>query len=145
MKDFKDIMQEASSSDALPRLQELSDLLGPDIAKKVEGAEMKVKKQAAKKIWAKNKLNHLVDKLVRDVTNRKENCRRWKQGYVPDPTTYLNGERWEDEIQIDTPEQKKFTLPRNVDELMAFGTKMGMPARPGEDEFPYRQRLQAAL
>jgi hypothetical protein len=25
--------------------------------------------------------------------------RQWVSGYIPLPTTYLNGERWEDEIE----------------------------------------------
>lgn len=47
MKNFKDIL-EASSSDAIPRMEELSGLLGPDFADKLDKADMKVKKQAAK-------------------------------------------------------------------------------------------------
>lgn len=101
----------------------------------------KVKKKQARKAWYKNDLNLIVDKLVADVENRKSNDRQWAEGYVPHPTTYINGERWEDDIQKSTPQQASMKLPRDVNKLMAFGTKMGYPARSGEDEQPYRDRL----
>lgn len=36
--------------------------------------------------------------IIADVKKRKDLDSQWKRGYVPHPTTYLNGERWEDEI-----------------------------------------------
>lgn len=36
--------------------------------------------------------------VIADVRNRKVSDTQWKRGYIPHPTTYLNGERWEDEI-----------------------------------------------
>jgi DNA-binding transcriptional MocR family regulator len=105
----------------------------------------KVKKVSARKAWNKHKLDSLVDALVADVKNRKANCRQWKDGYIPDPTTYINGERWEDEIQQITEQQAVMKLPKDLNKLMAFGTKMGFPARTGEDEQPYRVRLMGIM
>lgn len=48
-----------------------------------------------KKFYASPKRETIRD----DVTLRKQKHRSWLDGYVPHPTTYLNGERWEDEIQ----------------------------------------------
>jgi hypothetical protein len=33
------------------------------------------------------------------VKKRRERDERWNDGYIPDPTTYLRGERWEDELE----------------------------------------------
>jgi hypothetical protein len=35
---------------------------------------------------------------VQDVLNRIDGDKRWLAGYIPDPTTYLNQERWDDEM-----------------------------------------------
>ena len=59
----------------------------------------KVKKQDARKKWKSRKLDRLADQIITDVQARQERDRRWLDGYVPDPTTYLNGSRWEDEIE----------------------------------------------
>jgi hypothetical protein len=40
--------------------------------------------------------------ILADVPKRLAEDRSWKAGYVPHPTTYLNGERWNDEIQQDS-------------------------------------------
>ena len=37
-------------------------------------------------------------KAINDIPFRVENDSQWKAGYVPNPTTYINQERWEDEI-----------------------------------------------
>ena len=36
--------------------------------------------------------------LINDVENRKANDAQWVEGYAPHASTYLNGQRWEDEI-----------------------------------------------
>ena len=38
-----------------------------------------------------------VDKLIQDVESRKINDQNWIKGFIPHCSTYLNGERWEDE------------------------------------------------
>ena len=49
-----------------------------------------------------------VSHFIADIKNRVANDDRWKRGFIPDPTTYLRGERWNDEIvkpagQVTTP------------------------------------------
>ena len=58
----------------------------------------KRKKKTAKEIWCRKKLSHKADTLIADIENRKLRDQQWKDGYVPDPTTYLNQERWDDEL-----------------------------------------------
>ena len=36
--------------------------------------------------------------IIEDVDKRKKNDDRWIRGYIPQPLTYINQRRWEDEI-----------------------------------------------
>ena len=56
----------------------------------------KVKKKTAKDIWMRKKPD--LDTLLDDIDNRLASDEQWRSGYIPHPTTYLNGERWNDEI-----------------------------------------------
>lgn len=58
----------------------------------------KVKKQEACKVWKSRKLDSKADEIIEDVKARQEEDGRWLGGFVPDPTTYLRGSRWEDEF-----------------------------------------------
>lgn len=53
-------------------------------------------KKNAEAIWARRKLDGMADTLIADVLNRKDHDEQWRRGYVPMPTTYLNGDRWTD-------------------------------------------------
>lgn len=60
----------------------------------------KVAKPAALKAWKKLKPSQaLQDTILRDLAIRTANDRRWIEGFIPNPSTYLNQARWEDEIQ----------------------------------------------
>jgi uncharacterized protein YdaU (DUF1376 family) len=59
----------------------------------------KKNKKKALEIWKRKKLHTQSAKLIADILNRKEKDRAWNEGFIPHPTTYLNGERWEDEIE----------------------------------------------
>lgn len=61
----------------------------------------KVKKKTAREIWMRKKPD--ADILIADVQNRIANDRRWLEGFTPDPTTYLNQERWDDELETARP------------------------------------------
>ena len=56
----------------------------------------KVKKKESLKIWKRTKPD--TQTLIADTQNRIQNDSNWLRGFVPDPTTYLNGERWNDEL-----------------------------------------------
>lgn len=72
----------------------------------------KVKKADAQKKWKVKKLDAKADTLIADVANRIANDSQWAGGFIPHPTTYLNGERWEDEISLDTT--KKLSYAENL-------------------------------
>lgn len=57
----------------------------------------KVGKKPAAAIWKRIKPD--ADALIMDTVQRALNDRQWLSGYVPNPTTYLNQERWNDDIQ----------------------------------------------
>jgi len=59
----------------------------------------KVKRKDAEALWARRKFDAIADQLIADVLNRTANDDGWQRGYVPDPTTYLNQERWNDEVR----------------------------------------------
>ena len=59
----------------------------------------RVKKAEAKKKWKAKRLDDKADEIIADVEKRKRSDGRWLDGFVPDPTTYINGERWDDEIE----------------------------------------------
>jgi hypothetical protein len=56
------------------------------------------KKDCVKK-WRVRGLDEKADIIIRDVKTRKQKDRRWLDGFVPNPLTYINGDRWEDDIQ----------------------------------------------
>jgi len=67
------------------------------------------RRQAKKKtyeIWRRKKLDNLIDIILEDLQQRDD----WNAGskFTPLPTTYLNGDRWEDE---EKNERKKESNP----------------------------------
>lgn len=72
--------------------------------------DKKVKKKQAKAIWKRRKLDRIADEIIADTKARHELDKSWKAGYQPHPTTYLNGDRWEDVIeQANRPPPEKPT------------------------------------
>lgn len=58
----------------------------------------KVKRKDAQAVWKRQKLDSLADQIIADVKYRLANDDRWRQGYIPDPPTYLRQERWMDDL-----------------------------------------------
>ena len=60
----------------------------------------KVAKQKAKDIWLKNKYNDLLtEKIIDAITQQVEvTWKHTEKKYIPNATTWLNQQRWEDEI-----------------------------------------------
>ena len=65
----------------------------------------KVEKRKALAIWKRRKLDRLADIIIADTEQRPTACAKWKAGYIPNPTTYLNGDRWDDEYETDRRSQ----------------------------------------
>jgi hypothetical protein len=58
-----------------------------------------VGKKDALRIWQNKNLDSIADQVIADVENRTANHRPWVEGFVHNPSTYLNGERWTDAIE----------------------------------------------
>lgn len=59
----------------------------------------KNKRKEAEKIWRQKQLDVKAEIILADVVRRPE-TERWKNGFIPDPTTYLRGERWTDAFDV---------------------------------------------
>ena len=53
--------------------------------------------------WDKGNLDEIADLIIADVIYRKKDHVTWLDGFIPYPSTYLNGRRWEDDIQTKRP------------------------------------------
>lgn len=62
-----------------------------------EAYPKKVQKKPSMDIWRRKKLDDIADLIVENVTIRRDKDGEWVNGFVPNPTTYLNQERWQDE------------------------------------------------
>lgn len=51
------------------------------------------------KKWKSSKLDAKADTILAALRLQIAQDARWADGFIPDPHTYLNGKRWEDEIQ----------------------------------------------
>ncbi len=59
----------------------------------------KTNKGAARKAWAKLKPNEYVCDLIAMNISERLAAGEWQdKKFIPHPSTYLNGERWEDEV-----------------------------------------------
>lgn len=74
-------------------------------------------KKKAREVWQRKKLDRLADRIIADVVKRKAEHGQWLEGYVPLATTYLNGERWQDEIR---PRQGPPSRPAEVSKTTQF-------------------------
>jgi len=63
-------------------------------------------KKKASDCWKRKRLDAKADQIITDVKIRQKEDRQWLDGFIPYASTYLNGERWEDEIE--KPKQRGF-------------------------------------
>lgn len=56
-------------------------------------------KKKAAGTWSRKGLDEKADEILQDLELRPKFDRQWVRGYIPLPTTYLNGERWNDEYE----------------------------------------------
>ena len=83
----------------------------------------KVKKAEARKVWKSRKLDRLADQIVTDIQTRQQMDRQWLEGYVPHPTTYLRGARWEDDIE--QPKRVESAVERATREALEWRQSHG--------------------
>jgi hypothetical protein len=102
----------------------------------------KVGKVPALRAW--NKIRPPVSLLVKDVQTRIENDRQWKAGFIPNPATYLNQKRWDDEIQLEVIKQAG--IPDDNQDLLEWAQNHGHRGPyTGETWDQYRTALQTIV
>ena len=81
----------------------------------------KRKKKPALDIWQRKRLDAKLEMILDDIDKRREDDTYWQDGFVPDPTTYLNQERWDDEITTERVQANR--RRRNGAEILAESCK----------------------
>jgi uncharacterized protein YdaU (DUF1376 family) len=56
--------------------------------------------------WKARRLDRLADKIIQNVRDRIEGDSQWLRGFVPNPLTFINQDRWDDPIQKETAGEK---------------------------------------
>jgi len=84
----------------------------------------RVAKLIAAKVWSRK---HLDDKLeiILDDLKKRSSDESWQAGYIPNPSNYLNNERWTDEPQKPIRPKKKL-----ADELFEKNFKIAFGEKP---------------
>lgn len=106
-KNKKEILISCSSDDELKSFEQFW-LLYP----------RKQKKKDAQRIWLKNKLHDKISDIEPHLMKRLEG--QWKETdlkYIPLPSTFLNGERWQDDISNITYSNSHSSKPKSGREV----------------------------
>lgn len=103
----------------------------------------KIAKKDAERAW----LRLSVEQQSAAMTALPMHCKHWQlRGdlqFVPHPATWLNGERWEDELpSLEQSAGRQVAWWSTDEATMAKGRELGVSARPGEDMKDYRARLR---
>lgn len=71
-----------------------------DFWKEYPSSQRKVAKASCEKKWQAKKLMLQADEIIAHIRSIK-NSQQWTDGFAPAPLTYINQERWKDEIYIE--------------------------------------------
>lgn len=63
---------------------------------------VKKNKSRAMTTFKSKKLYKQIDVILKHIEQSTKTDKKWLDGYIPHPSTYLNGKRWEDEIETVT-------------------------------------------
>lgn len=109
----------------------------------------KVGKKQALAAWKKLKPDtYLVSTIVTDTIRRKEQDRKWIDGFVKDPVRYIKHEQWTDEMDTSAP--KTTALPNDMEGLSRVAVERGLHA-PGQapgnirNAFEYKSWIQERI
>lgn len=91
--------------------------------------------------WRSRKLDAIADQILADVARKAEKDRRWLEGYIPNPQTYINQDRWNDPVQPlsrdgPAPSTAKPAISQNFSDKTYEGTP--------DDQLPDFLRADAA-
>jgi 5-methylcytosine-specific restriction endonuclease McrA len=98
----------------------------------------KIARKAAEQKWRAADLDPIADRLIADVRQRVECDDGWVRGFVPDPMTYLNQERWNDDLRTAPAARVALSAPSKT--LSAIqkleGMKHGLAGNRNPDGHP---------
>ncbi len=100
----------------------------------------KVGKAKCLRFWKSHKLDKKADELIEKLDQQLawQYCHTERR-FIPHPYTYLNQERWEDEVEQIHVED---TMPKENEKLVAWALENGKRGpRPGETYAQYRKAL----
>jgi hypothetical protein len=108
---------------------------------------VKKSKAAARQSWTKQNLDERADELMAILQRQVTQDAQWQRGYIPHPSTYLNQQRWEDEVthEANRPVQQRSRhehraeISRYIDEQArrAIAEELGAgPVRANEGDLP---------
>lgn len=79
-----------------------------------------INKKGCLEKWKARKLDEIADIIISDTRTRKIYDAKWKEGFIPHSTTYLNQSRWESEIETRTRSDKAKSRSERVSDAI-FG------------------------
>lgn len=105
----------------------------------------KVARADAEKMW--RRLSPADQQAAIDALPK--HCAKWlhdgtERQYIPHPATWLNGRRWEDEIEIEV-KAASTNWRQSEQGTMEMARKVGVMPNPGEDYMSLRNRIAARL
>ncbi len=71
-----------------------------------EAYPKKVGKKPCAVKWKARQLDRLADQIIENVRDRIKGDDQWLRGYVPNPLTFINQDRWDDPIQKESAGEK---------------------------------------
>lgn len=111
-------------------------------------SQRKVGKVDCERRWKRAGLDAAVDKILAHVEAMK-GTQQWREGFEPAPSTYLNQQRWNDEVPADQPKTAG-SVPgsaatanwwETATGVEQKGTELGVQKKPGEEFWRYRVRV----
>ena len=108
---------------------------------------IKQNKKKCRERWEKRELDKIYPEIMASLEAMLTKDKLWKIGIgIPHPYTYINGDRWEDEPDIEQPIEQKAKLPRDSRQWEAFCIERGIkPPTPYELEWQAKQRIEQEL
>jgi len=106
----------------------------------------KVAKKDAEKAWKKLKPEdrQLAIKAI-DLHIQYWELQNTDRAYIPYPASWLNGERYNDEITLEAPKEKEIPWTSTEELTLKKGKEIGLNPYAGESLWEYRQRISGAL
>jgi len=97
--------------------------------------------------WEERNLDSQIDQIMDSLQNMLKLDKLWSIGIgIPYPYTYINGDRWEDEPDIEVEREQQLRVPRDDTQLTSFAQQNDLPQPSAGTTFSdYRRQLERAI